>query len=496
MHNPILWGVFVLYIITTGFIMANHEPWGDEIHSWNIAKASGNFAELISNTRFEGHPPIWYTILWTISKFSHDISSVQLIHLIIACSIVFLILFYSPFSITSRLLLPFGYYFFYEYAILCRNYAIGVLLAILICLLIKKDHKYKIPIYYILLFLMSNTHLLALILAGCLHLYYLVMLKEQKNNPRKLFLHIIFGAIVMLPAVYFIFPPSDSNLNIGFWMDKWSTSNLKAFAQAPIRSFIPVPAWWEYNSWNTEFLLEEQGKYSWLRISNLITSLFILVYTLFFFRGNKKCLTLFASNLFLSFLIAVLVFPLTRERYAGFLFIGFIVAWWLYSYENPSTKKNKWFLYALLSLQMLGGILSGMKDMKHPFSNAYKVNQLLQKIPTNERAVTDYWALNAISAFTDKSFYCIDMGREMSFVLWGPDLATMLDKPNRYSSGIQHLFKNEGIKKVYMISTGSPETLFKLEPALPQSFHIIVTDKIEGAINKGGNLYLYEITSL
>ena len=82
--NPVLWVVFVLYAIIIIYGMAHHEPWGDEIHSWNIAKGSNSFFDLISNTRYEGHPPVWYIILWTISKFTHDTAYFQLIHLIIA----------------------------------------------------------------------------------------------------------------------------------------------------------------------------------------------------------------------------------------------------------------------------------------------------------------------------------------------------------------------------------------------------------------------------
>jgi len=104
--------------------MFHHELWGDEIHSWNIAKASGSFFELISNTRYEGHPPVWYIILWTISKFTHDAFAIQVVHLIIAWLVVSVILFYSPFPFIIRILIPFGYFFLFEYSVLSRNYSI------------------------------------------------------------------------------------------------------------------------------------------------------------------------------------------------------------------------------------------------------------------------------------------------------------------------------------------------------------------------------------
>ena len=162
--------------------MFHHELWGDEIHSWNIAKASGSFFELISNTRYEGHPPVWYIILWTISKFTHDPFAIQVIHLVIAWLIVFVVLFYSPFPFIIRILIPFGYFFLFEYSVLSRNYAIGILIAFIICIIIHKNFKGKILLYYFLLFLLSNTHLLSLLLAASIHLYFLLLQKEKAST--------------------------------------------------------------------------------------------------------------------------------------------------------------------------------------------------------------------------------------------------------------------------------------------------------------------------
>jgi hypothetical protein len=80
------WLVFILYIIILSYVMFHHEMWADELHSWNIAKASGSFFDLIRNTRFEGYPPVWYIILWTVSKFSHNLVYVQTVHLLYAGS--------------------------------------------------------------------------------------------------------------------------------------------------------------------------------------------------------------------------------------------------------------------------------------------------------------------------------------------------------------------------------------------------------------------------
>src|SRR6202042_344587 len=134
--------VLCLYVIGAGIGMYNHELWGDELQAWNIAKGRSNLLGVLRNTRFEGHPPAWYIVLWVISKFTHSLIFVQAVHLVIAISIVYLILFYSPYPALTKILLPFGYYFLFEYAILSRNYAMGILSGMLICLVIHREFKY------------------------------------------------------------------------------------------------------------------------------------------------------------------------------------------------------------------------------------------------------------------------------------------------------------------------------------------------------------------
>lgn len=492
--NPLLWTLFILYLILAGFTIAHHEMWGDEIHSWNIAKGSVGIVDLVSNSRYEGHPPAWYLILWSISKFSHDLVYVQLVHLVIASLSVFLVLFFSTLPLSSRILIPFGYFFLFEYAVLSRNYAIGVLLVLLICIVIRKDFRYKLPLYYFLLFLLTNTHLQSILLAASLHIYFLVYSYGQNKTKSIIAAHALLGILVALPALYFIFPPADSQLDTQFWMDRWSIQRLSAFGRGPLQAFLPIPAWWNYHSWNTQFLIEARNSYSILRYINQLVMLTLLAMVFFILRKNRESMVLFATNLVLTLVIAILVITLGAARHTGFLYIAFIAAWWLYCSEKAPGKRAGWLVNILLVLQLIGGAYAVVKDIRHPFSNSYRVKELLNRIPPGEKAVTDYWTLNSIAAFADTSFYCIDLQKEISFVLWNQELAAVLKRQSRYAEGIHDYFQKEGVKSVYMLSLASPESFFHIDPQLEKSFHVELVEKIEGAIEKAGNLYLYKIS--
>jgi len=489
--NPMLWAIFLLYMITTGYAIIHHELWGDEIHSWNIAKVSGSFFDLITNTRYEGHPPVWYFILWTISKFTHNPHYIQVVQLIMAGSVVFLVLFYSPFPFITKLLIPFGYFFLFEYGVLSRNYAVGIFLAFCICIIIRRDFKYKLLWYYALLFFMSNTHLLALLLAGSLHLYFLLLHAGQKN--RSLLIHLVLGILIFLPAIYFISPPPDSGLNIPFLLSAGDGHQLSIVAKAPLRAFFPIPAWWNYNFWNTQLLLDLQNKHMIIKALSLLLSATFVAIAMLLLKNNKKCLAVFTANLVLTFLIAF-IFPLTAARYTGFIYVGFITAYWLYCYETPTGRTNYWIIFSLLLFQLIAGALAISKDIRFPFSNSPRINEILNKILANERVVTDIGCVNNVSAFTGKAMYCIGPDREVTFVQWNNEFK--LTTPDPYFNSITKLFQEEGIRKLYLISIYTPQNLSQFDSRLENSFQLTLIDKRDGAIEKWSNLYLYQISAL
>jgi hypothetical protein len=492
-NNPVLWAAFITYIIVSGLSIFHHELWGDELHSWNIAKASNSFSDLISNTRYEGHPPFWYCILWIVSKFTHDVSMIQWVQLIIAISINFLILFASPFPFVTRLFIPFGYFFLYEYAALSRNYAIGILFAFSICIVLYKNFKYRNLLYYTFLFLLANTHLLALVLATGFQIYFLLRFYE-KEKKANLILHIVLGLAVVIPSVYFIFPPADSSLNTDFWIQRLDSDRLSAIVKAPVRAFFPMPAWWNYHFWNTDFLTEAQIRFSFLKWIIALLSIALLLFTTVMFRKDKKVFLFYLAILLMFFLLSIII-PFANSRQVGFIFIGFLLSYWMFCYNNVISRSQNKILTILFAIQIVAAIFSVVKEIKYPFSNGCKAKELLEEIPAGDKIVTDYWSLNTLSAFTDRAYYCIDLEKEVSYLLWNSEMTAMLKKNDRYSKGLLVFLKKESLKKAYMISIYPVERLYQFDKQLPVLFSIDLIDKKEGAIEKGSNLYLYEINS-
>lgn len=491
-QHYILVGLFILYMGIVIFGLLYHELWGDELHSWNISKGSTSYANLIYNRRYEGHPPAWYTVLWLFSKFSHHLIYLKLAQLLFITGAIYVFIFYAPFPAFIKALSVFGYYFVFEYALFSRNYAIGLLPCFLLCTIDGKNFRGKWLVYYFLLFWLSNTHLLALALAASMHLYSLISLYEQKKKINKILVHTLLGAVVLLPSFYFIFPPSGSSLSLGFFLQRWHIGQLAVVAQTPLRSFMPIPAWWEPHFWNTQFLTSLIPQVHAIKYLCPLLSAAIVTIVFYILSGSRKATALFGSNLLLSAIIGC-IFPLNTARYVGYIFIGFVVAYWLYCRERPVSSGKMKMVVVLLLFQVVAGTGSFILCQSRPFSRLGEVKTLAQQVPAGERLVTDNWALNALSAYMDSSFYCVDLRQTRSYLLWDNRMKELGEDPYRYYNGVRYLFDRENIHRVYMISTHDPAILNKLDARFLVDFQVTLKSEFTGGIANSDDVYLYLI---
>jgi hypothetical protein len=87
------------------------------------------------------------------------------------------------------------------------------------------------------------------------------------------------------------------------------------------------------------------------------------------------------------------------------------------------------------------------------------------------------------------------MKKEMSFLLWDHDMTLVQQTPDRYYE-VAKVLATQGIHQFWLVSTGTPEALSKVDTAFVKMLRVRLVDKIEGSVEKEGNLYLYHITPL
>jgi hypothetical protein len=466
-------------LLFTGLL--HHELWGDELHSWNIAKGSETLAQLFHNIRYEGHPPFWYLCLFAITRFTHALVWLKILQGCFAIATALIIIFKSPFTLLQKVLILCGYYFVFEYAVISRNYMPAIFLACCIAAFCNSRTRLNTAVYYVLLLLLSNVHLVGLILAVSIHVS---VCHEDFRSGNKSVTKILSGFLIFLPSAYFIFPPYDSQLNIAFWKEHWNATQLYLFVTVIVKSFFPFPVFENKHWWNTNFFLDNNSVL--FRMISLVIFFLVLSITISSIRKSKNALVFFLVNLSLTCLLSF-VFPLNSARYVGFVFISYLISIWIARKENAEI--NSYFCLLILFLQIPAGAFAFVNDYKQKFSTAENVIQVWQKeiINPGDLVATDYWTLNNLSAYVDSSFYTLELKRQASYLLWNNEMKAALQFD--YGRGLLQLLK---------INRGNPYYFFSMKnPEQAVSWSDFVTVKLVffsgKAIEPSGEIYLYRV---
>src|SRR5688572_6121707 len=115
-HKEII--LLVVYSCLGVIGVLNHEIWLDEAHHWLFARDSQTLGELWTNMRYDGHPILWNVLLFFITRFTRDVSAMQILHVCISVCAVSVFVIFSPFRFFEKVLFVFGYFILYEYTVI------------------------------------------------------------------------------------------------------------------------------------------------------------------------------------------------------------------------------------------------------------------------------------------------------------------------------------------------------------------------------------------
>ncbi|MBN2574307.1 MAG: hypothetical protein JXP73_07060 [Deltaproteobacteria bacterium] len=165
--------VSLLFCLALSIVHHHHEFWRDEIHCWSLARNSDGLWELLTgHRRYDGHPFLWYYVLHLASRISRSEVVLHLVTIVVATSSAYLWVRHSGLPRILRLLLLGSYCFFFEYGVISRSYALGILLGFLFCWLYDPRDR-RIGRLFPVLFLLSFTSFYGAVLAFSLGVFLL-----------------------------------------------------------------------------------------------------------------------------------------------------------------------------------------------------------------------------------------------------------------------------------------------------------------------------------
>ncbi len=184
-HGAAEWIVLLLYIAGVIAVSCFHEPWFDEAQAWQIARCSSWYELLFVMPHYEGHPQLWHLMLAPFAKLGAPFEpTLAAINLTLCAAAVALLLWKSPFPKVVRCILPFTYFFFYQFGVVARPYCI-MMLAFFLAAMTYRDRNEK-PVRYILsLCLLCTASAYGILFAGGLCMVWVLEILQEYMKSRE-----------------------------------------------------------------------------------------------------------------------------------------------------------------------------------------------------------------------------------------------------------------------------------------------------------------------
>ena len=405
---PVSWSVNLLltlpFLLLFWFNLAHHELWLDELNAWGISVASPTLQSLFANVHYEGHPWLWYFILWIPSRFTHAPVAMKWVEVFIGSAIYLVIGLASPFTRLQKVLVFLNYFVVFEYTVISRPYGVMLLLALLYTWRRSaKPHAYVGNLA--LLGALANTDMTGILLSGALLLEYVASLWTDRRDierPRAVTGSFLYGGMLLF-SVHSLLPAPDIS-----W---YTTGRMFSMAGNPMHLFhaianVLASPWWPFAKgyphpfWNTDVEFTKAAV-------TLIP--FVLAGYYWVFRKQRHLLALMGAVLLFAISFAHLVY-LGFVRHWGITTTAFLLGLWIFCQVPERRRTLSRVAYALLLLGAVKGVAAIAASLTHPFSETGNVAAWIrqQHLDQGPIAGTSDYALAGIAEQLERPVYFLD----------------------------------------------------------------------------------------
>jgi hypothetical protein len=424
--------VVLAHLAVTSFATVHHEMWRDELHCWLVARDSATPWQVIHARAYDGQPPLWYLLLWPLTRATWHPEVMRILHVAIAATNVALFARFAPFGRTVRLLFAFGYFAAYEYAAISRCYGLAMLFALLLCVNHPRRFERPVATGLLLAALALTTTVGTLVAAGytvaCI--VDLLVARKAESNSRRAWIPIAFAAGGGLAAAMCAWPPADStvaHVDVPPEMP-WDFAPTRLVA-----AVLPIPRL-DFFFWNSNLLLWSIP-FAWARFG-LALALFAGV--LWLMCEERFAAILFGVGSALLMTLFARVYS-GSVRHAGFLFVALIMGAWIAG--NPHDQADTRgptapcgrlrraaltpALILVLVVQLAGTAIAITYDTRYVFSSGARAAEVLRAHGLAGAllvAEIDYAATAMLGQLGPGAIaYTPRTGRPFSFVRWTHD---------------------------------------------------------------------------
>jgi len=378
-----------------------HEMWMDELNTWDVVRDATGLGSLFANMHLEVHPALWYLALYPLTRVTADPRSMQLLHLLIATATAAVIVWAAPFRLWQRALIIFGYFFFYEFAIISRGYALGLLAAVSACVVYCRPRPSPLLLAALLAFV-ANTSFYGLILATAFALGIAVS-GRVSGRPAAIAAGLYaLAAVIALATLY----PKADNVFAREWHNTFEWTRLRATLSLIWAADVPLPDFSLSAPWNSNVLF---GTSSFARhaptTAAAILGAALFVIGVLALRRDRAALVTYLTGSFVALGFVYLKYT-GGMRHHGHLFVLLLVAVWMTHASRGqdgeaeaqlsaqpaalAVQAGPWWnavLVALLIAQTAAGAYFVVEDFRKPFSVSMELTDFVRRLPSSAEVV-------------------------------------------------------------------------------------------------------------
>ena len=472
------WLVAGIFVLSTVPRLLLHELWRDEAWLWLVVTESRSMADLFSPLARSGQGNLFPLLCFLARQVSTSPRAMQLVHLVLAGAAAFVFARSSPLGRRERTLFVLGYFPFYEYAVISRHYAAGVLLVWLACIAARS--RRPALALGVLLGLLCQTTVYGYILALALACGWLLdrWLRRRELPPLSrgeavaglglALAGAVAGLVQLIPQPGTSFAPG--------WRFGWDPGHAAKVLRMPWHAFAPLPRL-ELHFWNSNLLD------AWPGLQSLAGLLALVLAAALLWRRKVALLTFgLGAAGFLAFGYVKLVGLLRHE---GHLWLLFAAALWLGG--GLQEDRRSWRARALLVLLILhcaAGAFASWMDLRHPFSNGAATAKLIQSEGLDQHPLFGHREPPAatVSLALGRPLYSPSRRIFVTHPDWGPEQRELSEHEVRCAA--RELARREGGDVVLVMNWKLPPWK-ELEPA----------GATAGAIEASEDYHLYWLRS-
>jgi hypothetical protein len=392
---------FVALLIYAALVIVlemHHEPWRDEADPWLLAR-DADFVTFFHRMGLAGTPGLWHTLLVPLARTGLPYGSQAVLHIIIAIFTAAIILWKAPFPLVLRIATIFCYYLSYEYSVVVRSYALGILLLFSVAALYPK--RFEKPVLWgLLVALLANTNTHSLIIAAMIGAGYVLegLLLRQRW---------LAGAAVMLigglAAAAQVYPPPDAIARSQVML-----YTPEAVPMAVSAAFFP----------------------SFPFYGSAIAGAVVIAIAAFSLRKDRVPLLVLCGA------YAGLAFLYTYKWIGGFRHTGFVLLVLLYAlWTSTANDRSRLLAQAVLMVTLIVSIVATYRisqlELKYAFSGAEEMGTFLRRARLEALPIAAHseTTTSAVCPWIPHPFWYAGSRRLGTFTMWDQQFERGLEVP-------------------------------------------------------------------